>query len=151
MPDKTIEDANAEIEKITQLYLKVRENKRALQAEFDAKIARFDEALGAAEQQLLSLVPRSTKSLRTRFGTIIVSVKRVADVADWPAFHAYIQETGRFDMLHKRVSNGVINEFIDDDENTKHTPPPGIMTRSERKLSVRAPSAKGARNAAYDD
>jgi len=40
---------------------------------------------------------------------------------DWEALHAYIQETGRFDLLQRRLSDKAVMDMIDADD-----APPGV-------------------------
>ena len=57
--------------------------------------------------------------------------KEVPIVEDWEAFHAYIQEQNRFDLLQKRMSDKAVAEMLEDGEEI-----PGINTMISKKLSV---------------
>jgi len=57
--------------------------------------------------------------------------KETPKVTDWTVFHGYIQETGRFDLLQKRLSDKAIMEMVDADEK-----PDGIETVLVPDVSV---------------
>lgn len=52
-----------------------------------------------------------------------VKTKRVPRVTDWVGFHAYIRESGNFDMLHKRITESAIMARLDNGEFV-----PAVMT-----------------------
>ncbi len=57
--------------------------------------------------------------------------KETPKVTDWTVFHGYIQETGRFDLLQKRLSDKAIMEMVDADQT-----PDGIETVLVPDVSV---------------
>ena len=51
------------------------------------------------------------------------TTKKVPRCTDWAGFHAYIKETGNFDMLHKRLTETAVMARVDNGEYV-----PGITT-----------------------
>lgn len=54
---------------------------------------------------------------------LTVTTKDVPRCTDWAGFHAYIKESGNFDMLHKRLTESAVMARINDGEYV-----PGITT-----------------------
>ena len=89
-------------------------------------------------------------SLKTEGGTISYGLKAQANVADWPAFYAFIAANNRFDMLHKRVSDKVIEDYAieaglqvaEDPARPAKIPPPGVILNTKRTISIRRPGGK---------
>lgn len=85
---------------------------------------------GVIEQRMLDAKTSSTK---TEAGTLILQHTDQARCGDWNALYNYIRETGRFDLLHKRITNEAVRVILDD---TKALPP-GVTLEVTRKLTLR--------------
>jgi hypothetical protein len=85
---------------------------------------------GVLEQHMLDA---KATSMRTDSGTLILQHTDQARCGDWNALYAYIRETGRFDLLHKRITNEAVRVIVDD---TKALPP-GVTLEVTRKLTLR--------------
>lgn len=48
--------------------------------------------------------------------TLTVDKKKVPRCTDWAGFHAYIKESGNFDMLHKRLTETAVMARVNDGE-----------------------------------
>ena len=59
-------------------------------------------------------------------------------VEDWPAFHAYIQQTGEFELLEARASRGALKERAEDGGKL----PPGVKQDSIFSYSLTKLGAK---------
>lgn len=57
----------------------------------------------------------------------------VPRAADWETLYAHIQETGEFDLLHKRLSSGAFKDRWEDGENV-----PGVKRESLKRLAIRS-------------
>lgn len=68
--------------------------------------------------------------LRYRAQITVKTRPRIAQDG-WPQMHAYIQTTGRFDLLQKRLSDGAVMEMVEAGET-----PPGIETFDDVGVSV---------------
>jgi hypothetical protein len=58
-------------------------------------------------------------------------LKTVNNVSDWSALHTYIQQTGAFEMLQRRLSDKAVSEFAD----TNGALPPGVQAVDVATLS----------------
>lgn len=60
-----------------------------------------------------------------------VSTKKIPKVNDWPAFHAFVAETGQFDLLQKRLSDKAVMDRLDDGVAL-----PGVETMKVPSISI---------------
>ena len=142
----------AKLAKLAALYVTARDKKAALKRAFETETATLDAVMDDIETIMLveNPVTSGVDSLKTQGGTISYGLKAQANVADWPAFYAFIAANNRFDMLHKRVSDAVIEEYAieqgaalsNDTENPAKIPPPGVILNTKRTISIRRPGAK---------
>lgn len=127
------------IDWLVKSYVTLRDKKRDLEAQHKAKLTPLDDALDKLNAALnIKMNALGGTSLRTEFGTVIVSVKQEAQIGDWAAFHSFVAESGRFDMLQRRVSSGVVVDYTKEIGEA----PPGVTIQSARSVSVRASTAK---------
>jgi hypothetical protein len=64
---------------------------------------------------------------------VTVTTKAVPRCTDWTGFHAYIKETGNFDMLHKRLTESAVMARVSEGEYV-----PGIVTDTKTTYKVGA-------------
>lgn len=94
------------------------------------KVKKLDEEQKSILDQLTAANVRSDS-----YGSyyLSVSTKKVPRCTDWPGFHAYLKETGNFDMLHKRLTETAVMARLDDGEYV-----PGIVTDEKVTYKVTA-------------
>lgn len=171
-PMPTIEDLTA----ATQDYVAKKSTMEAINAKVDELVAPHKSALEAAEKRLAAMMIQSkVNNVSTMYdGKEVTAAMEDAiapKVEDWDEVYAYIRQNNRFDLLHKRVSSGLINEMytkaIDDhaiaviraDASGEQRPTlesfiaaimPGGVTMSKwkaLKVTVKAPRKARARKA----
>lgn len=142
----------AKLAKLAALYVTARDKKAALKRAFETETAKLDAVMDDIETIMLVENPAASgvDSLKTEGGTISYGLKAQANVADWPAFYAFIAANNRFDMLHKRVSDKVIEDYAieaglqvaEDPAHPAKIPPPGVILSTKRTISIRRPGGK---------
>ena len=90
MPTKT------EVTALVKEYNAVRNERRALD-QASAKLKVREDSI------LDNLTAAKVPSGKYGPYQLTVTTKAVPRCTDWAGFHAYIKETGNFDMLHKRL------------------------------------------------
>jgi len=58
-------------------------------------------------------------------------MKEVPRAADWPKVHAFIQKTGRFDLLQKRLGEAAVKDMWDQGDDV-----PGVEKVSIPDVSI---------------
>ena len=85
----------------------------------DAIISKYKEA--------------NINTLGSTNGIVKLTITKEPEATDWPALYAYIQQTGDFSLLHKRVTAAAVKEQTDAGMTL-----PGIGWYDVPKLSVSA-------------
>jgi hypothetical protein len=76
-------------------------------------------------------------SVKTEFGTVIMSMKTRYNTHDWDAFKAFMVEHDALDLMEKRISQLNMRRFL---EENPALVPPGLNSDSEYVISVRKPT-----------
>ena len=140
--DETVrEDStpNPTLDKLTQVYLKIRDAKDALTSQYKQQCADLEEQMGVIEMQMLDTCKAfNADSIRTPHGTVIRSVKSRYWTNDWDSMYRFIREHDAFALLEKRLHQSHMKEFLAENPDLQ---PAGLNVESEYTVVVRR--AKG--------
>lgn len=117
------------------LYIKLRDQKAKMKADFDAQVAPLQEKMDKLEAKLLEVFNQTgMDSVKTEFGTAYATVRTSASIADRDAFMDFVKANEEWALLEVRVSKTAVEQFrsANDDEL-----PPGINVREERVVNIR--------------
>jgi hypothetical protein len=117
-----------------EMYIKMRDKKAAMKADFDASIAPLNENMEKLEAKLLDVFNKTgMDSVKTEFGTAYATTRSTASIADREVFMDYVKANEEWSLLEARVSKTAVEQFrsIHDDL------PPGVNVRTERVVNVR--------------
>lgn len=122
-------------EKLVRVYIKMRDARSALTAEYEKKDKEIKEQMSLIEAHLLDLCKAAgANSINTGAGTIIRGVKTRYWTSDWEAMHEFIRENNALELLERRVAQNAMSEFI------KQNPdklPKGMNVDSQYSIVVR--------------
>lgn len=111
----------------------LREQKRV--AEISVK--EIEAKINAAEEDIMRLLDaQGLDSAKGKDASVSVTTATVANVEDWPSFHAYIAKNKFFHLLQKRVSDPAYRELLELGKKI-----PGVSPFSKKKLTLRSISA----------
>lgn len=116
------------------IYIKMRDKKAQMKADFDASVAPLNEKMEMLEAKLLDVFNKTgMDSVKTEFGTAYTTTRVTASVADREIFMNYVKTNGEWSLLEVRAAKTAVEQFrsIHDDI------PPGISMREERVVNVR--------------
>lgn len=116
------------------IYIKMRDKKSQMKAEFEASIAPLNEKMEKLEAKLLDIFNKTgMDSVKTEFGTAYTTTRVTASVADREVFMNYVKDNEEWSLLEVRAAKTAVEQFrsIHDDI------PPGISMREERVVNVR--------------
>jgi phage host-nuclease inhibitor protein Gam len=123
------------INEAVEMYIKMRDKKAQMKAEFDEKVAPLNEKMEKLEVKLLQAFQTlGMDSVKTEFGTAYTTVRTSASVADKDAFMNFVKEQGEWSLLEIRAAKLAVEQFRDANDNEL---PPGISIREERVVNVR--------------
>lgn len=116
---------------VTDMYKEVQEVRLAMDKDVKAVKARENE-LKEYIIQNLEKDPNSKGAIGMKYKAVInTDRKPKLKEEGWTELHAYIQQTGRFDLLQKRMNDKAIMDMYENGEL-----PPGVETIQVPKVSV---------------
>lgn len=116
------------------LYIKLRDEKAQLKAEFDAQVAPLQEKMDKLEAKLLEVLEKTgMDSVKTEFGTAYKTVRSTASIADRSAFMDFIKSHEEWGLLEVRVSKAGVEQYRSANDDI----PPGVNLREERVVNIR--------------
>jgi len=143
-PEKTMtetaETATIPMDKLAKTYRKIRDQKVALTAEYDAKLAVLDEKLDTLTHAMRDQMKAAgVTSVKTPEGTVIMSTSTRYSVQDWDAFKSFVIQHDALDLFERRVAQRNTEQFL---EANPTLAIPSLMTDSKLTISVRKPGVK---------
>jgi hypothetical protein len=116
------------------LYYTERQKRLALERVVEEK-KTVEQAL---QTKIMSMLSNShQEGAKGTICTCAITRRTIADVKDWRLLHAYIQDTGAFDLLHKRISDSAFRERLD-----AGTEVPGVFPKEIVGLSFNKSGGK---------
>jgi hypothetical protein len=117
------------------LYIRLRDKKAEMKADFDASIAPINDKMDKLEAKLLDVFNKTgMDSVKTENGTAYTAVRTTASIADREAFMDFVKANEEWSLLEARASKTAIEQFRDSNNGEL---PPGINIRSERVVNIR--------------
>jgi len=101
------------LDKLTAIYIKMRDAKDTLTSKYKAEYADIEEQMAVLESEMLAICKNmNADSIRTKAGTIVRSVKSRYWTNDWDSMYDFIEETGAYGLLEKRLHQTNMKEFL---------------------------------------
>ncbi len=123
------------IDKMTRIYLKIRDKRRELATEFKEADKKLEEQLNAVKAALLDhCKEHNVDSVRTSEGLFYRTVKTRYWTSDWESMHKFVLKHELPEFFEKRLNQGVVKEFL---EENPEAVPPGLNVDSEYVVTVR--------------
>ena len=123
-------------EKLTRVFLKIRDKRSALKAAFDAEDKALVAQQDKVKQALLDFCKKNeVDSVKTGAGTFFRTIKTRYWANDWDAVNAFIKDHDVPEFYEKRLNQTAVKEFIAEELNGEV--PDFINMNSEYQVSVR--------------
>ena len=120
---------------LTKTYLRIRDKRAELKAEFDAQDKELQVKLDKVKQALLEYCKEhSVESVRTNHGLFYRTIKQRFWTSDWESMHKFIMDNNVPEFFEKRLNQGVVKQFL---EENPELVPPGLNVDAEYVVSVR--------------
>jgi hypothetical protein len=117
------------------IYVKLRDKKAQLKAEYQDTIAPIQEKMDKLEAKFLEIMNTTgVDSLKTEHGTAYSSTRTSASVADKDAFFSFVKENNEWPLMEVRASSTAVKQFAEANEGEL---PPGINYNVERTINIR--------------
>ena len=122
-------------DKLTKAYIRIREERAKLSAEFKDKDSVLSRQLEIIKQGLLDYCnAHNVESVRTSEGLFYRSVKQKFWTNDWEKMHEFIKEHQVPELLEKRLNQTNLKQFLEENPESK---PEGLNIDSEYSIAVR--------------
>lgn len=122
-------------EKLTTVYLKIKDKRSQLSADFKEKDAELVEQLDKVKRALLEYCEeQGVDSVRTSAGLFYRSARTRYWTSDWSSLHEFILENEVPELLDKRVNQNNMKQFLEENPTLV---PKGLNVDSEYVVSVR--------------
>tara|TARA_R110000782_G_scaffold95065_1_gene178943 strand:+ start:139 stop:546 length:408 start_codon:yes stop_codon:yes gene_type:complete len=123
------------LDKLVKTYIKIRERRSELKAEFDEEDAPLVQQLETVKGALLTHCKQhEVDSVKTSEGLFYRTVKQSYWTSDWDKMHEFILEHGEPSLLDKRINQKNMKQFL---EENPELLPKGLNSNSEYTVTVR--------------
>lgn len=127
--------SDAPADKMTRTYIKIRQKRSELSAEYKKKDDELSQQLDILKRALLSYCDRNrVESVRTDEGLFFRSSKTKYWASDWEAMHKFVIEHAVPELMDKRLNQTNIKQFL---EENPELAPQGLKIDTEYVISVR--------------
>lgn len=128
-------DQNQRLDKFTSIFIKIRDKRSQMKAEFDKEDKRLKEQQDTIKQALLDYCKENgVDSVKTGSGLFYRSVKTRYWTNDWAEMHAFIRENDLLEFMEKRLNQTAVREYLEENPDANLE---GLKIDSEYQLSVR--------------
>jgi hypothetical protein len=120
---------------LIEQYIKLRNTKKAIVAEHDAVVAKYDVALEAIENEIFGQMnAQGVKQLKSDAGTAFQATTLHVRLVDRQAVnHFALDNNGGFGIFTNAVSKDFVKDWIEQ----KGSPPPGVEPTYITKVQIR--------------
>lgn len=127
------------IDPLVERYVKMRDLKAKIKAEYDEKVGKLDDAMEKIEGDLMSFLNQTgLATANSKFGTFFKRTTTSAKVADRDVFLHFVVEHDALNFLESRVNKTAVEEYI-----AEHgAVPPGVDVVRQVAISVNRPKLR---------
>jgi hypothetical protein len=126
--------AQVNVDTVIAAYVKLRDRRAALRKEYMAQDEEYVAKMDKLEVFLLTKMQADNMTqLGSEHGTAYQQTVMKGNCSDWPSFWEFLAQTGRFDMMEKRISIKAVQEYFEQTGDM----PPGVNVNPELKVVIR--------------
>lgn len=126
------------INEAVELYIKLRDQKAELKAEYEEKVAPVQAKMDKLEVKLLDVFKQTGVDLvKTELGTVYTTTRMTASVADREVFLEHVKNNEDWSLLEIRASKTAVDEYREANDNQL---PPGVNVSEHTVVTVRRSS-----------
>jgi hypothetical protein len=123
------------LEKLTRVYIKMREKKAEISQELEAKMSEMEEKMKTVKTAILDHMKElGAESLRTDAGTVYRTVRTTYSTNDWDSMNKFILEHSVPELLEKRIHQTNMKVFLEEHPDVL---PPGLNANMEYSVTIK--------------
>jgi hypothetical protein len=135
MTDNAVVGDQIPLEKLTRIYIKMREKKAEVAKELEEKVSKIDSDMKTVKTAILQhMKDIGAESLKTSAGVVYRTVRTTYATSDWESMNKFILEHGVPDLLEKRIHQTNMKAFLEDNPDLL---PPGLNANAEYSVTIR--------------
>ena len=135
MTTETKADVGPTPDMLTRTYIKIRNKRAELKAEFDEQDSALEAQINDLKSELLDYCKsQNIDSVRTSEGTFYRTIKTRYWTNDWDSMNKFILEHEVPQFYEKRLNQTVMKQFLEENPDVL---PPGLNVDSEYVITVR--------------
>lgn len=135
MTEETTIEGVASAETFTKIYLKIRDKRAELKAQFEQEDSKLESQLNAVKTALLEYCKtQGVDSVRTPAGLFYRGIRTRYWTNDWDSMNRFILEHGIPEFYEKRLNQTSVKQFLEENPDVL---PPGLNVDSEYVITVR--------------
>ena len=135
MTTETEADVGPTPDMLTRTYIKIRNKRAELKAEFEEQDSVLEAQINALKSELLDYCKaQNIDSVRTQEGTFYRTIKTRYWTNDWDSMNKFILEHEVPQFYEKRLNQTVMKQFLEENPDVL---PPGLNVDSEYVITVR--------------
>jgi len=129
------EEVKSTAEKLTKIYLKIKDRRSELSAAFKEEDNKLSEQIDKVKRALLEYCKeQGVDSVKSSEGLFYRSAKTRYWTSDWSNMHEFVLEHGAPELLDKRLNQTNMKQFLEENPDLV---PKGLNVDSEYVISVR--------------
>jgi hypothetical protein len=133
--EDNMSDSNVSVEKLTRVYIKIRDERAKLSAKFKEEDDNLKTQQDKIKRALLDYCKeQNVESVRTAAGMFYRTVKKRYWTSDWESMHKFILEHQVPEFLDKRLNQTNVKQFLEENPDLM---PMGLNVDAEYAISVR--------------
>ena len=123
------------LDKLAQTYIKMRDKRALIKNAWEVQDNEIKEQMDLLEEKMLDTCKEmNADSIKTKFGTIVRSIKSRYWTNDWDSTYAFIKEHDAFGLLEKRLHQTNLKQFLTENPDLL---PMGLNVENEYTVLVR--------------
>jgi hypothetical protein len=136
MSDEKQEDKSLQkMDNMVRAYIRIRDRRAENKKLFEEQDSDLESQMQLISDEMLNLCKKiNADSIKTKYGTIMRSVKSRYWTNDWDSMYDFIEETGAFGLLEKRLHQTNMKDFLAENPDLL---PKGLNVESEYTVLVR--------------
>jgi hypothetical protein len=128
---------DADAESLVSAYINIRDERDRIINQQKQALKELELQLEAVSKALLEICKENKlDGFRTDFGTVSQITKTEYWTNDWDSLYKFIKENDAFHLLHKRVNQSGMKEFLDENPDLH---PAGLNVDQEYSIRVTRP------------
>jgi len=133
--DTEVVEPIANIDKLVEVYIKIRDARDEVRREAEKKEADLNEQLELISQQILEVCKQTgADSIKTQHGTAMRGVKSRFWTNDWEKFYEFMSEQKEYGLLEKRIHQTNMKQFLEENPDMH---PAGLNVERTYAITVR--------------